>query len=107
MKYAVVDVQGTQVRVREGDRVVVNRFPRVAEGEEIVLDRVLMLRDGDAVDVGTPYVNGVRVVARVVRHLKGKKVWVFKFKKRKNYRVLRGHRQPLSEVEIVRIERGG
>ncbi len=106
MKYAVVDVQGTQVKVREGDRVVLNRFRHAGEGEEIILDRVLLLRDGDRVEVGTPYVPA-KVVARVVRHFKGKKVLVFKFKRRKNYRVLRGHRQPLSEVEIVRIESGG
>lgn len=106
MKYAVVDVQGTQVRIAEGDRVVLNRFSGTQEGEEIVLDRVLLLRDGDRVDVGDPYVPA-KVVARVVRHFKGRKVRVFKFKRRKNYCVLRGHRQPLSEVEIVRIESGG
>jgi len=106
MKYAVVDVQGTQVKVQEGDRVVLNRFRHAEAGDEIVLDRVLLLREGDRVTVGSPYVPA-KVVARVIRHFKGKKVLAFKFKRRKNYHVLRGHRQPLSEVEIMRIESGG
>ncbi len=103
MKYALIQIGGHQFRVQEGDRVVVHRLS-TPEGEAVSLDRVLALRTEKGFQTGKPTLDGVRVVARVVRHFKGKKVLVFHFKRRKNVHKLRGHRQPLTELEILQIE---
>lgn len=103
--YAVVKVQGFQFRVREGDRVEVPRGPWEV-GDSVEIDGVLMLSDGSDVSVGTPTVSGAKVVANVLRHFRGPKVMVGKYKKRKDYRRLKGHRQDLTELEVVGIHMG-
>ena len=104
--YAVVKFQGFQYRVEEGDRLEVPRGPWEV-GTSIELDSVLLLSDEGAVAVGSPTVPGAKVMANVVRHMRGKKVIVGKFKKRKNYRRIKGHRDDLTEIEVVGIHKGG
>jgi large subunit ribosomal protein L21 len=102
--YAVVKVQGFQLRVQEGDRLEVPRGPWQV-GDSVELDGVLMLSDGSEVAVGTPTVSGAKVVANVLRHFRGPKVLVGKYKKRKDYRRLKGHRDDLTELEVVGISK--
>jgi large subunit ribosomal protein L21 len=101
--YAIVETGGHQVKVHSGARITVNRIKAEA-GAELALDKVLMVREaGDAgkIQFGTPYVEGASVSARVVRHLRGEKIKVFKKKRRQGYKKLNGHRQELTELEIV------
>jgi len=102
--YAVVKVQGFQYRVSEGDRVQVPRGPWEV-GQSLELDGVLLISGEDGVEVGAPTVPGARVTANVVRHLRGPKVLVGKYKRRKDYRRLKGYRDDLTELEIVGIEK--
>lgn len=102
--YAVVKVQGFQYRVREGDRLEVPRGPWEV-GDSVELDGVLMLSDEGTVTVGTPTVSGAKVKANVIRHFRGPKVLVGKYKRRKDYRRLKGHRDDLTELEIVGIQK--
>ena len=99
---AVVRIQDKQIRVRENDVV---RVPRLHDevGADVELDDVLML-GGDEVKVGTPTVEGARVRATVVEHVRDKKLVVFKFKRRKNYRRTKGHRQGYTDLRITSIE---
>jgi large subunit ribosomal protein L21 len=74
------------------------------ESQEIVFDEVLLLQKGNKLEIGTPFVKGAKVVGKVLRQGKGKKVIVFKYKPKTRYRVKKGHRQPFTEVEILKIE---
>ncbi len=100
--YAVVETGGKQLRVSEGQTVRVERIPG-EPGQEVVLDRVLLV-SGEQTLVGTPWVPGARVVARIVQQGKGRKVVVFKYKPKVRYRRKRGHRQPFTALRIERIE---
>ena len=102
MDYAVVRTGGLQFRVSEGDLV---RVPRMKSevGEGIEISDVLVLSVGGDVKVGTPLVESAMVRAEVVGHGKGKKVIVFKKKRRKDYRVKKGHRQGFTEIRITGI----
>ncbi|MDR7415307.1 MAG: 50S ribosomal protein L21 [Armatimonadota bacterium] len=102
--YAVIESGGKQVRVREGEVVRLEKLPGQA-GDEVVLDRVLMLSDGETV-VGSPFVEGARVVGRIVEQGRFPKILVFKFKPKVRYRRRLGHRQPYTAVRIERIEHG-
>jgi large subunit ribosomal protein L21 len=100
--FAIVNISGQQMKVEPGKFVYVNRLAQ-GEGTELVLDSVLLVENNGAVQVGQPFVNGATVQARVLEHLKDDKVIVFKKKKRKGYRVKRGHRQSLTKVQIESI----
>ncbi len=100
--YAVVESGGKQYRVAVGDVIEVEKLD-AAEGEEVVLDRVLML-GGESVKVGAPLVEGAKVTAKVVGSGKRRKILVFKYRPKKNYRRRYGHRQPYTKLEIVKIE---
>ncbi|MDQ7801987.1 MAG: 50S ribosomal protein L21 [Armatimonadota bacterium] len=100
--YAVVETGGKQLRVSEGQTVRVERIPG-EPGQEVVLDRVLMV-SGEQTLVGTPWIPGARVVARIVQQGKGRKVTVFKYKPKVRYRRKRGHRQLFTALRIERIE---
>ena len=99
--YAIVDVKDKQFKVREDDTLYVPYHSEADVDETLTIDRVLLVsnEDGD-VTVGTPTVEDVSVTARVVDHVKGDKVIVFKKKRRKRYRVKRGHRQQYTQIQI-------
>lgn len=101
--YAIIEDQGRQYTVRQGDLVRLD-LRDVTEKESIVFDRVLMVRDDKETRVGTPTLAGARVVATVVGEVKGTKLVVRKFKRRKNYRRKQGHRQHYTQVRIESIE---
>jgi len=100
--YAVVETGGKQYRVSEGDTIFVEKL-NVAEGDEVTLDRVLLLNKDGKTQVGTPYVEGAKVMAKAVKQGKGKKIVVFKYKAKKNYRKKTGHRQPYTKLVIESI----
>ncbi len=100
--FAVVDVLGQQVKVSPAEKVYV---PRLMDevGSNVKFDHVLLIADDDKVKVGNPYLKNLTVAAKVLGHVKDEKVIVFKKKKRKGYRVRRGHRQQYTQVEITSI----
>ena len=99
--YAVFEDGSRQYRVSEGDFVRLD-FRDVEEGKRIEIGRVLLYQNADDTRIGQPIIEGARIVADVVEH-PTTKVYVQKFRRRKNYRRLRGHRQPFTEVEIRSI----
>ncbi len=101
MSYAVIKTGGKQYRVAQGDRIRVEKLPGDV-GAEITFDEVLML-GGDKVAVGTPLVSGASVKAKIVAQDRAKKIIVFKYRRRKNYRRKNGHRQPFTELEITGV----
>jgi large subunit ribosomal protein L21 len=102
LMYAVVEVAGKQYKVNPRDTISVPTLKQKA-GATITFERVLLLGDDKKVTVGNPLVAGAHVEAKVVDHARGEKVIVFKKKKRKGYRVKRGHRQAYTLVEITSI----
>ncbi len=101
--FAIVETGSKQYRVAPGDVIQVEKLP-VEEGAQVELNRVLCLAQDQDVRVGTPYLEGVKVKAQVLRHGKGRKIIVMKYKKRKNYRRKKGHRQLFTELKITEIE---
>ena len=101
--YAIIESCGKQYKVAEGDVVFFEKL-EVEEGKKITFDTVVLVSDDKKVEIGTPYVKGVKVEGKVVAHGKGKKILVYKYKAKKNYRRTQGHRQPYTKVEITKIK---
>lgn len=100
--YAIIETGGKQYRVQNGDQIAVEKLG-VEAGETVVFDKVLVVGEGEGVKVGAPYVDGTTVEGKVVENGKGKKVIIFKYKAKKDYRKKQGHRQPYTLVEITAI----
>ena len=101
--YAIIESCGRQYKVAEGDVVFFEKLD-VEEGKKITFDNVVLVSDDKKVEVGAPYVKGVKVEGKLVSHGKGKKIIVYKYKPKKNYRRTQGHRQPYTKVEITKIK---
>ena len=99
--YAIIETGGKQVKVEVGAKIYVEKL-NVNEGEEVTFDRVLLV-GGESTKVGAPYVEGASVVAKVEKQGKEKKVIVFKYKSKANYRSTTGHRQPNTCLTITAI----
>ena len=104
--YAIVEIAGHQFKVEKDQRVFVNRLT-TEEGKKVSFDNVLLIGDGNNITLGAPAIDGAQVSAKVLKHLKGDKVIVFKKKRRKGYRVKNGHRQSLTEIVIEGITASG
>lgn len=100
--YAVIETGGKQYQVQEGDTLRVERMPGQESGESVTFDRVLFI-GGENTVAGSPLVEGASVKATLLREAKDKKVIVYKQKRRKGYRKLRGHRQLFAEIKIDKI----
>ncbi|MDE5762183.1 MAG: 50S ribosomal protein L21 [Bacteroidales bacterium] len=100
--YAIVEIAGMQVKVEENQKVIVNRL-EAKEGEQVEFDKVLLKDNNGKVEVGTPVVNGAKVSAKVLSHLRGDKVIVFKKKRRKGYQKQTGFRADLTQIQIEKI----
>jgi large subunit ribosomal protein L21 len=100
--YAIIETGGKQYKVSEGDVVYVEKLD-AEEGSEYVFDKVLAVSAEENVNFGTPYVEGASVKAKVLGQGKGRKIIVFKYKPKKNYRKKQGHRQPYTKVQIDKI----
>ena len=106
LQYAIIVTGGKQYRVKSGDVVFIEKLPVEAE-EEVTFDKVLAVMDDEQEAVfGTPLVDGAAVTAKVIKNGKGKKIHVFKYKAKKNYRRRQGHRQPYTQVQIDAITVG-
>ncbi|HJJ04731.1 MAG TPA: 50S ribosomal protein L21 [Clostridiaceae bacterium] len=101
--YAIIESCGKQYKVTEGDVVFFEKLD-AEEGKKVTFDKVILVSNEGKVEVGTPYVKGVKVEGKVVAHGKGKKIIVYKYKAKKNYRRTQGHRQPYTKVEITTIK---
>lgn len=101
--YAIVETGGKQQRISVGDVISVEKIPG-EPGAAIELDKVLALGDGSDIVVGRPYLENARVIASIVSQERGKKVIIFKKKRRKNYRRSKGHRQYLTRLKIVEVK---
>ena len=100
--YAIIESCGKQYKVAEGDVVFFEKLD-AEEGKKVSFDKVVLVSDDKKVEVGAPYVKGAKVEGKVVEHGKGKKIVVYKYKAKKNYRRTQGHRQPFTKVEITKI----
>ena len=101
--YAIIEACGKQYKVVEGDVVFFEKLD-TEEGKKVNFDKVILVSDENGVQVGNPYVKGVKVEGKVVSHGKAKKIIVFKMKAKKNERKKQGHRQPYTKVEITAIK---
>lgn len=101
--YAIIETGGKQYRVSEGDVITVEKL-NVEDGANVELDKVLVLGDGSDIKVGSPYIDGAKVMGRAVESGKAKKVVIFKYKSKKDYRKKQGHRQPYTMIEILSLD---
>ncbi|MDH3381086.1 MAG: 50S ribosomal protein L21 [Flavobacteriaceae bacterium] len=104
--YAIVEIAGQQFKVTKDQKVYVHRLQAEA-GSKISFDKVLLIDDNGAVTIGAPAIEGAEISAKILEHLKGDKVIVFKKKRRKGYKVKNGHRQYLTEIQIEGISANG
>ncbi len=101
--YAIIEACGKQYKVSKGDVIFFEKL-EAEEGKTVKFDKVILVSEEGKVEVGAPYVKGAKVEGKVVAHGKGKKIIVFKYKAKKNYRRKQGHRQPYTKVEITSIK---
>ncbi len=102
--YAIVDIAGQQFKVEKEKKIYVHRL-KANEGDNVEFEKVLLIdNDGKNVKIGAPVVKGAKVTAKVLSHVKGDKVIVFKKKRRKGYKVKNGHRQLFTQIQIENIE---
>ncbi|MDD4193548.1 MAG: 50S ribosomal protein L21 [Mangrovibacterium sp.] len=100
--YAIVDIAGQQFKVEKDQKVYVHRLEN-EEGTDVEFEKVLLVDNEGKIQVGNPVVKGARISAKVLSHMKGDKVLVFKKKRRKGYQKLNGHRQYFSQIQIQDI----
>ncbi|HRC32987.1 MAG TPA: 50S ribosomal protein L21 [Bacteroidia bacterium] len=101
--YAIVDIAGQQFKVSKDQSVFVHRL-KADEGAEVEFDKVLLVDNDGSITVGAPTLSGARVTAKVINHLRGDKVLIFKKKRRKGYQKCNGHRQDLTKIQIANIQ---
>ena len=100
--YAIIETGGKQYKVEEGQELVIEKLAAEAD-ETVTVENVLMLNNDGAVTVGKPFVEGAKVTIKVVENGKARKITVYKYKPKKNYRRKKGHRQPFSRVVVESI----
>jgi large subunit ribosomal protein L21 len=103
--YAIVEIAGQQFKVSKDSKVYVHRLPE-NEGDKVSFDKVLLVDNSGTITLGAPAIKGASVEAKVLQHLKGDKVIVFKKKRRKGYKKKNGHRQSLTQILIEGITSG-
>src|SRR4030043_371890 len=105
--YAIVDIAGQQFKVEKDQKIFVHRLDGEA-GSNMFFDKVLLIDNGKNIIIGNPLISGALISVKILSHIKGDKVKVFKKKRRKAYQILKGHRQLFSEIQISEIlEKGG
>lgn len=105
MKFAIIETGGKQYRIEAGQALRVEKLADAVEGGKVVFDKVLLLADGEAVQVGSPYVDGASVECAFVETGKAKKVTVIKYKQKSRYFKKKGHRQPYTAVKVETISK--
>lgn len=100
--WALVEYKGFQFYVKEGENIIVPLVDE-EEGKEIEIDKVLLIKKDGDIRIGTPYIEGAKVIGQITQHTKLKKIIVFKYKPKKNYRRKKGHRQKATKIKILKI----
>jgi len=100
--FAIIDFGGYQYKVEKDSKLYVNRL-EIEEGNSFDIEKVLLIDNDGVVNVGAPVIEGAKVTAKVLKHLRGETVIVFKKKRRKTYRKKNGHRQYLTQIQIEEI----
>ncbi len=100
--YAIIENGGKQYKIEEGKKVRLEKFAG-AEGDEVKIENVLAVNTGETTLIGSPYVSGAYINGKVVAQGRDKKITVFKYKRRKDYKVKKGHRQPFTELLVEKI----
>ncbi|BFT94509.1 MAG: 50S ribosomal protein L21 [Minisyncoccus archaeiphilus] len=100
---AVIKTGGKQYKVAPGQKIKVEKLD-IAEGETVTFEEVLLVGDDKILDIGTPLIEGAKVIGKVTKQGRGEKLVIFKFKPKKRYKVKKGHRQSFTEVEITDIK---
>lgn len=100
--YAIVEIQGQQFKVEKDRKVYVHRL-EAEEGAQVEFENVLLVEDGSNIKIGTPKVEGAKVTAKVLAHVKADKVLIFRKRRRKTYQKLNGHRQCMTQIQIESI----
>jgi large subunit ribosomal protein L21 len=104
MKYAIIETGGKQYKVKEGDVIAVERLK--TQEPEVQFDKVVFLSTNGDAKIGTPYVEGAKVIGKILGEEKGEKVIIFKYRRRKSSKTKRGHRQIYTKVKIEKIVEG-
>lgn len=102
-KYAIIETGGKQYRVEENDSIMIERVADHDAGDQVIFDRVLMVRDGENVQIGQPFLDGAKVVGTIAEEFRGPKIKVFKYKPKKRYSRRQGHRQGYMKAQIEEI----
>jgi large subunit ribosomal protein L21 len=100
--FSIIEQDGFQFKVSEGDTITVPKMQE-EKGSEISIKKILMVGDGANVKIGSPYVDGAEVKAKIIDHIKGEKIYIIKHKRRKNYQKRFGHRQQHTKIQITSI----
>jgi large subunit ribosomal protein L21 len=100
---AIIETGGKQYLVEPGKRINIEKIEK-KEGEEVEFSKVLLVEKDGELKIGNPYVEGVKVVGKIIKQGKQKKITILKYKRKTRYKVKRGRRQPFTRVEILRIE---
>jgi large subunit ribosomal protein L21 len=103
MKFAIIKTGGKQYKVKEGDVFQVEKL-NIEEDGKLIFDKVLLKSNGDDIEVGQPYLKNLGVEAEVIKHGKGDKKIIFRYKPKKRYRKKTGHRQPYTELKVINIK---
>lgn len=103
--FAVIRTGGKQYLVSPGQKIKIEKIEK-EEGKEVIFDQVLLVEKSRKLEIGQPLVKGAKVKGKVIKQGRAKKVIIFKYKPKKRYKVKKGHRQPYTEVEILKIETG-
>lgn len=103
--FAIVEIGGQQFKVSKGDKFTVKRLIE-SEGKKVIFEKVYLVNDGKNIEIGTPFVDGTIVEAKIIAHKKGEKIHVFKMKSKKRYAKRKGHRDFLTEIQIEDIKKG-
>jgi large subunit ribosomal protein L21 len=99
---AAIKTGGKQYLVKPGDKIKIEKINEET-GKEIIFDQILLLENDKKLEIGTPLVKGAKVSAKIIKQDKDKKVMILKYKAKTRYKVKKGHRQPFTEVEIIKI----
>ena len=98
--YAIAEIAGKQIILEPGKQVNVPKLKNIDEGNEYIADKILYYKDGEDIEIGEPYLEDKEIKTKILEHTRDKKVIVFKKKRRKRYKVKRGHRQHYSVIEV-------
>jgi large subunit ribosomal protein L21 len=100
--YAIVEIAGQQFKIEKDKKIFVHRLNK-NEGDKVEFEKVLLVDDEGKIKIGTPVLEGAKISAKVIEHVRGEKVKIFKKKRRKGYQKLSGHRQDFTQIEIESI----